>query len=115
MHPKIADPGCTKKLIVYVASRSTTTGVERLTVVEKGPPGLSGPQTPADVEARGVGQDRLQEHEVGTFRLGELERFGGPVGREDGKAVVGELAREVSPRRGLALDQEDRFAHPARR
>jgi hypothetical protein len=79
------------------------------------PARFSRPQAPADVEARGVGQARFQENEVGALALEERERLRRPVGREDREAVIGELAREVGPRRGLALDQENRFAHRSRR
>ena len=56
------------------------------------PPGLPRPQAAADLEARGVGQARFQENEVGALALEERARLRRPVGREDREAVIGELA-----------------------
>ena len=74
-------------------------------------PGLARPEPAAQLEPGGVGQDRVQEDEIGSLRLDELERRGGPVGGEDLEAVVAQLLGEERPRGLLVLDDQDGFPH----
>ena len=66
--------------------------------------GLPRPQAATELEAGGVGKDRVEQDEVGPLRLDELERGGGTVGGEDLEAVVAELLGQEGPRGLLVLD-----------
>ncbi len=80
-------------------------------VAVPGAPGLARPQPATQLEPGGVGQDRVQQDEIGSLRLDELERRGGPVGGEDLEAVVAQLLGEERPRGLLVLDYQDGFPH----
>ena len=73
--------------------------------------GLAGAEPAAQLEARRIGQDGVEEDEVEAPRLDELEGRDSPVGCEDLEAVVGQLAREEVPRRPLVFDHQDRLHH----
>ena len=74
-------------------------------------PGSPARSRPHSSKPGRVGQDRVEQDEIGSLRLDELERRRGPVGGEDLEAVVAQLLGEERPRGLLVLDDQDGFPH----
>ena len=69
---------------------------------------LALPEPAAELEARGIREGDVEQHEVGIDALEQIERAGALLNRNDVEPVLGELLLEKRPRRSLVLDQEHR-------
>jgi hypothetical protein len=58
-----------------------------------------------------IGEDGVQEDEVGLHLFGEVERLHAPVGGQHLEAVVRELLLEVGPHGTFMLNQQNRSSH----